>query len=400
MLSLTRYIMINEGGAAGHMAHPFEYTDFIGNDLLQLVNDLFSGKVETMKEKLDGFNISATMNNDGEVVFIRNKSNLNSEKGGMTVDDMIEKWAEREHQKKVFKLSGEIIESVFKKLGKDYFNPDNETRKIINCECIIAGKTNIMPYAADRVAFHGYYIYKLRDGKWELEEDVEGHVDDLYKAAEGMDSAKPRPNLVIKSVADANKFAERFKAEVKKLFASEELDLSASIEEWKMKRFEKIKPEWLDKDVDKIFNRWFNLDKSFKASELKKLYPDHYDDVKSDKFAKQYIKKVMQPLDNLFLAIGNELISILDGFINSGAHSEVTTELDNDMKEVVELVKKEGSTEIQDEVERNMQRLQTLNNKLNSAEGIVFTFKGRRMKLTGSFACVNQILGARFKLEK
>ena len=44
------------------------------------------------------------------------------------------------------------------------------------------------------------------------------------------------------------------------------------------------------------------------------------------------------------------------------------------------------------------QVLQNLNNKYNSAEGIVFTYKNRRMKLTGSFACINAILGARFSI--
>ena len=65
-----------------------------------------------------------------------------------------------------------------------------------------------MPYAADRVAFHGYKIYELIDGKYKEVDDVEGPVDDIYKAAEGIDAAKPRPNLVIKSVEEGIKFAE------------------------------------------------------------------------------------------------------------------------------------------------------------------------------------------------
>ena len=80
LINNKKELYVMEGGQAGHMAHPFDYTDFTANDLIQLVDDLFSGKVEHMKEKLDGFNIIATMNNKGDVVFIRNKSNLNSEK--------------------------------------------------------------------------------------------------------------------------------------------------------------------------------------------------------------------------------------------------------------------------------------------------------------------------------
>lgn len=405
MISLQRYVMINEGGAGGHMSHPIDYTDFTGIELIELVENLFSGKVTTIKEKLDGMNINATMNKDGEVVFIRNNSNLNSEKGGMSIDDMVEKWAEREHQKRVFTQAGNIITTIFKKLGVKYFNPDNNTRKVINCECIVEGKTNIMPYASDRVAFHGYKIFergvnKKGEPAWIEKDEVEGGVDDIYKVAEGIDAAKPRPNLVIKSIEDGQKFVKQFTKSIDRLFENEGLTLNNTIEEWKFTRFEKVKPDWLDKNVKEIFNRWFNNDKSFKASELKKIYPEHYDEVKDDKFGKPFIGKVMEPLDNLFLAIGNELIDLLDGFTNKDSHNKVIDSLRNDMEETIELVKQSGSTEVQDKVERNLNRLKALNDKYNSAEGIVFTYKGRLMKLTGSFAAINQILGARFDLEK
>ena len=125
MINLSRYIMLFEGGQAGHMAHPFDYTDFTANDLIDLVDSLFKGKIENLKEKLDGMNLMATMNNNGETVFIRNNTNLNSEKGGMSIQDMIDKWAEKEHQKKVFTQAGKTITMIFNKLGKEFFNPDS-----------------------------------------------------------------------------------------------------------------------------------------------------------------------------------------------------------------------------------------------------------------------------------
>ena len=62
MLSLQQFINIFEGGAGGHMAHPYDYADFTAADLIDLVDSLFKGKIEDLKEKLDGFNIEATMN--------------------------------------------------------------------------------------------------------------------------------------------------------------------------------------------------------------------------------------------------------------------------------------------------------------------------------------------------
>ena len=70
--------------------------------------------------------------------FIRNKSNLNSELGGMSIQDMADKWADKPSVQNTFLTAGKIITEIFNKLGKKYFNPDADTRKVINCECIIA----------------------------------------------------------------------------------------------------------------------------------------------------------------------------------------------------------------------------------------------------------------------
>lgn len=393
-LSKNLHNMIMEGGAGGHMSHPYDYTELTGNDLLDLVDSLFSGKIENVKEKLDGTNIHATMNNQGQVVFIRNKSNLNSELGGMSIQDMADKWADKPSVQNTFLTAGEIITEIFEKLGSKYFNPSDDTRKVINCECIIAGKTNVMPYAEDRVAFHGYKIYKYNGTTWEIEDEVEGHVDDIYKAAEGISAAKPRKNLVIKSLEEAAKFAKKFEKSIKDLFKQEDLSLNNSIEDWKKSRFEKIKPTWLDKKVDKVFARWFNNDKSFKATELKKIYPDNYDDVKSDKFAKTYIKQVMEPIDDLFIELGNAFIKMCEGFTNDEAHHTIVDTIKNDIEDICAEIEKTGTDEVKQQFGFQLDRLMKLgDDAINSAEGVVFEYKGRLMKLTGSFAAINQILG-------
>ena len=394
----TNNPMINEGGAGGHMSHPFDYDELTGDDLIELVEDLFGGKITDMKEKLDGTNIHATMNNNGQVVFIRNKSNLNSELGGMSIQDMADKWADKPSVQNTFLAAGKIITEIFNKLGKKYFNPDADTRKVINCECIIAGKTNVMPYASDRVAFHGYKIYKKNGNTWEEAENVEGHVDDIYKAAEGIDAAKPRMNLVIKSVEEANKFAKVFKGKLEKLFKDEKLGTNVSLETWKRCRFEKFMPEWLNdggKDViTAVYNRWFNGDKSFKAAELKKIYANNYSDVVSDKFAKPYVKQVMEPIDDLFLEIGNQFIKLCNGFTNDDAYASVVDTLTKDIEDVCDNIEKNGSEEVKQQLEFQLTRLRKLgDNAINHAEGVVFTYKGRLMKATGSFAAINQILG-------
>lgn len=401
MINLEKYINIFEGGAGGHMAHPYDYDDFTGNDLVEFVDSLFGGKIEHMKEKLDGFNLSATMNNGGDVVFVRNDTDRNSPKGGMDLNDINEKWKDKPQQLKTFGTSAKIITEIFKNIDVKFFNPDNTHRKIINCECIIAGQTNILPYASDRVAFHGYKLYEWNGEKWIEQEDVEGHVEELYKAAEGIDQAKPRPDLVIKSTEEAAKLCEKFKKEIAKLWKNERLNLSATIDEWRHVRYKKIAPEWIREDND-IYNRLFNNDKSVSLTVIKKRYPEHKEELAEldKKFKKDICNSVSGVLDNLFLNIGNEMIDILDGFVNSGAKDKTIKTLKDSMSNVIQMIQKSGTDEDKETLMKALERLKALGDKYNVAEGIVIMWKGRRMKLTGSFAPINKALGLRFNYEK
>lgn len=395
MINLINYIKIFEGGAAGHMAHPYDYAEFTGNDLIEFIDDLFSGKIEHMKEKLDGFNIEATKNNNNEVVFIRNNGDRNSEKGGMDIEDIKTKWEGKQQQQKTFLTAATTITKIFEKVDKKFFNPDETHRKIINCECIVEGNTNIVPYASDRVAFHGYKVYELNGQKWIAKEDVEGNVEELYKAAEGIDQAKPRPDLVINSQETANKLAEKFKKEVTKLWKNEKLELTANINDWRHTRYVKFAPDWMKNDND-IFNRLFNEDKSVNLGTLKKRYPEHMSELSTIDKDKDFIDKVNDPLSNLFLEIGNEAIDIMDGFVNSGAKDKTITSLKNELSATISLVNKNGNEADKKKLMKALERIKMLGDKLNTAEGIVIVYKGRRMKLTGSFAPLNQALGLRF----
>ena len=380
------------GGFAKHMMHPYEYTEFSANDLVELIDLLFHDKIENIKEKLDGFNLMATMNNEGQVVFIRNSSNLNSENGGFTIDDIKIKWEGKEQQINVFTSAALIIEKIFNKLGKEFFNLDSTHRKVINCECIIKGQTNVIPYISNRVAFHGYKLFELIDNKWIEIKDIEGDVDDIYEIAKGIEEAKPRPNLKISSLENSDILYKKFRKALLRLWKNEGLDYNASIKDWKKQRFKKFAYDWFKEDID-IFNRICNEDKTVNANELKKRYPEHLDEIKKlDKeIRKKITGQIMRPLDNLFLQIGNELIDLLKGFINSDNKEEIIKIIKSNVNDIIKL--KNNST-----IQKSVNRLNHLNNKYNAAEGIVVVYKGKRMKFTGSFAPINQILGIRFEL--
>jgi hypothetical protein len=400
MINLNQYIDIFEGGASGHMSHVIDETDFTCQDLLNLVDDLFGGKVTSATEKLDGTNIQATMNNQGEVVFIRNKGDLNSEKGGMSVGDMAEKWKDKPQTAKTFVTAGKTLEKIFKRIGGKFFNPDSETRNIVNCECIIAGVTNIMYYDDDQVDFHNIWVYKKKGDEWVKETVTRDGLDTIQKAIEKDDKAKLTPNVIIQVTKDSNKFATEYKKKIFDLFKSEGLGKDATIEDWKKKRFENVAPEWMtEKDV--FFNRWFNSDKSVNIRVLKKSYPEHADEITTidKKDYKKYVKDVVEPIDDLFSDMANKVIELTTGLMNDGVKDKTIANLKSSLEAAQKLVNDKGTEEDKENLKKQLLRFQKLGGKINSTEGVVFTWKGRMMKLTGSFASCNQIIGAQYKIK-
>lgn len=400
MLNLRQYIQIFEGGASGHMDHIISETDFTCQDLLDLIDDLFSGKISNATEKLDGTNIQASMNNQNEVVFIRNKGDINSERGGMTVADMIEKWKDKPTVQKAFVSAGRTLEKIFKRIGGKFFNPDPNTRLLVNCECIVSGTTNIMYYDDDQVDFHNIWVYKKDDDEWKKDSVTKNGLDVIQKAIEKDDKAKLTPNVIIQVTKDSNKFANEYKKKVIDLFKAEGLGKDATIEDWKKKRFESRAPEWMT-EKDAFFNRWFNSDKSVNIRILKKSYPEHADEITSidKKDYKKYVKDVIEPIDDLFLDMSNKVIELTSGLINDGVKDKAIVNLKNEIEATKNLVDEKGTQEDKDKLKEQLLRLQKLGNKLNSTEGIVFTWKDRMMKMTGSFAATNAIIGAKYRIK-
>ena len=402
MKNLYKYLQnVLEGGASGHMAHPYDYTDFTLRDLKGLIRRLFEGRIEDVTEKVDGTNIQATVNKDGEVVFIRNKGNLNSEKGGMSIRDMADKWADKPSVAKTFLQAGEIITQVFSNIPNKFFNPDPETRVIVNCECVVAGKTNIMPYASDAVDFHDLWIYKFNGTEWVQDEVTKKGLEVVEKACEKIDNAQVTPQIIIKTIESSKQKIVDYIKQLDKLFKQEGLKEYSTIDDWKKVRFRKeceSNHKWIlnGDGVDVLYNRWFNDDKSTNIKAIKQMYPDNVDELTSldKKGKKDIVKNVMEPLDTFFIKMGNDVLELCDGIINSGREGEVVEILKKDLEEVVKDIEMNGSEESKTKLLNQLKRLEAGDNKVQALEGIVFRYNGKLMKITSNFAPLNAILGS------
>lgn len=400
MKNLYKYI--TEGGAAGHMAHPYDYVDFTLRDIKGLIRNLFTAKIDDVTEKIDGLNIVASMNNDGEVIFIRNKGDLNSSKGGMSIQDMASKWSDRPSVAKTYTDAGEIITKVFNKIGPKFFNPDPDTRVAVNCECVVAGVTNIMPYSTSQVDFHNLFIYKKGDSSWEHTDTTKDGLNVINKACDRIDGAQLTPQILIKITKESENILVSFIKEIDKLWKKEGLKEYDTIDQYKQHRFYdwcKNNAEWiLNGNENVLYSRWLNGDKSINIRQIKQCYPDHIDELTSlDKTGyKDMVSMIGEPLDTFFSKLGNAIIKQCDGFINSGVENEVISQLRNDLNDVVKTIRSGDDQEIRSKLDKQLTRLEKLGNEINPVEGIVFNYKGKLMKCTGSFASLNKIVNFKY----
>lgn len=398
--------LVIEGGASGHMKHIIDYDELTLDNIKGIIYSLFSGRIEKMTEKIDGTNIQASMNNAGEVIFIRNNGDLQSERGGMSIEDMVNKWAGKDKIQRTFVESGKTLEQVFLKLGPKFFNPDPETRIFLNCECLIEGTTNIMPYISSKVSVHDMWIYKNVDGKWEHTETTKDGLSKVESAMEDIDGAQITPEIIISVTEEGTRIRNSYFKELNKLFKDAGLRNKNTIEDYKKYRIDRWisdNASWINSnEIGKmsIYDRYFHGVKSGNSSmrSIKSLYPDNVDDIQwlDTTGYKDMLKYATEELDIIFLRLGNDVINLCQGFINDAGKDSVIDELERNLKEVVSEIENDPDTKESSKTKllNQLNRLNTIGNKINATEGIVFTYRGRLMKCTGSFAPLNQILGS------
>lgn len=418
--------MLNEGGAAGHMQHPYDYTDFTFRDLKNLINDLFAGNIEDVTEKLDGQNLFASVDEQGNTIFARNETHL--KQSPWYLNDIMNnpRWKENPSVLHAFSNGAITVDQIFKNIpGRvNFFNEDNistgkRTRYWINLEIIDTENFNVIPYADSRVSFHKVVGTYQSDGMWkrfdvsdDINEKMMKVIDSAIKKTDKTNfKAQLTPEVIVKKLNDGNVKAEKYTAYIDNLLESKNLPDSVTIEEYKeecMKGYiEREKSlKWISGDImSALLDRWIRgiktpnikyIYKNLKLENGKYMTAGQYDIVHAFETTKSkdlVLKKIMRPLDILFIKIGNDILKHVSGLVNSGHEKEVQDRLRNTLSDIRKTIDNSDDEKLRDRLTASLSRLAEVNNELNSTEGIVFRWNGRIMKLTGSFAPLNQILG-------
>lgn len=434
--------IILESGAAGHMNHPYDIDNFTFNDLIDLIHDLFAGEINDISEKLDGQNIFASVDLNGNTIFARNNSQLYEEP--LTYEKMLknEKWQNNPGVMHAFTNGAKTIEKVFNNIPNKikFFNYKNSNDFLqftywVNCEILDTENYNVIPYLTSTVSFHGFkatvkdirkdaaeynkpYIIDINEADNKFLKNI---LDKAIKKAEKTYKlefkAQLTPDIILKKIEHGEQKANYYYNLIDHILAdANQSSFNITLREYKQEMLIRYLEsssdlKFIDNEVlSFLLVRWIDNKKQNKISDIEKnnltLSTGEVPTKKQIKIISDFdknevskvISKIMKPLDTLFIKLGNEIIKNVNGLTNDNNKSLIIKKLHKELINMESLLKKVDDPKIKEKLQTSIQRLSTVNNELNATEGIVFKYKDHILKLTGSFAPLNQIIGLKNRL--
>lgn len=423
-------IPMNETSAAGRIDHPYDDNNLTFGEIKEMIMSLFSGKITDIEEKIDGINILASVDINGNIIFARNKTHLLNTP--MLADDIKNNSNWNEKTKMSFINGVNTITKVFNNIKNkiDYFNYDDKVdgvkyRNWISIEIVDHSNMNVIPYVDNFVSFHKKIITVCT--KYYPKEDYSKSVfadpnieTDTYKLEQAIKEtnlkddefkASITPKMIFKNLGNSNIIALENINELIDLMDEYEINDNNTVAEYKYKAYFKYlinnNPIHLTKEeMEKLSARWSGLrNVQINDFRIKDMDPTQMKMTikKIREFEKNNLaalrKRIMMPLDRFFINLGNDALKLFKGGKNEGNESKVTEQIRKAITNSISNIQETGDIKSLEKLEYLLFRLgDTI--EVNASEGIVFKYHGRFYKLTGTFAVLNQIMDVSRKTER
>jgi hypothetical protein len=424
--------LLTEGGAAGHMSHPFDDRELTFGDLKEMIRRSLAGELNVEKEvteKLDGQNLMFSWK-DGQLVAARNQGHLkNAGAAAPNVKEFSSIFADRpDNIRDAFVSAVEDLETAISGLTDAQKNKVfREGERFMNIEVMTPATQNVIPQNVDMLVFHGTQAYDSAGKAVSVDSegnDITSELKDSARMLKGMlkqinADVQKRYSLnapIVVELPKSKTFGDsyaKYSAKIDKLknkFRLKDNDKVMKYHDswWRdllNKQQTKTKEIFPSNVYEALIGRWAYNDKSNKITTIKKDLSDHPKLLAwVTKFEKEDITKQfeenMWPFQFIFLKLGAEVLKNVKGFVAAGGSDDIAKALDVHVKTLES--KKIGSVESPDKFKKDMEKLNKNLNRLNSiggsnaiapTEGVVFQYKGGTYKLTGTFAPINQIMG-------
>ena len=400
----TTESLIMEGGAYGHMNHPFDVQmNLTFGDLKNIVKQALNGKLELAREKTDGQALAISWVN-GRLVAARNKSHLKSKgKDAMGVQDVISKFAGRGSVSDAFTFAIKDLESAVRGLSDtDKKSIFKDGKCFMNCEIIYPENTNVVPYGTSLLVFHGTMEYN-EEGDAVGENPAAGAklaamVKKINADVQSKFTIQGPPIQKLPVNKDLKAKQSVYLAMITKLQSEFGLTDKNGVADyhqaWWRQFVDKNAPSLDEQQKIGLVKRWAFGDKSFRLADIKdtklKAWADQTDKKDQAKITKDNLLK----FEEIFLGVGADVLSFMTSVLTANPEA-AKQQMVGRLETAISSIRATGDAKNLAKLEIELARLNALGgfDKIVPNEGIVFTYKGATYKLTGAFAPLNQILG-------
>jgi hypothetical protein len=396
--------LLLEGGAYGHMSHPFDDMDLTFGDLKDIISKALNGDLGVVREKTDGQALAISWKN-GRLIAARNKGNLaNAGANAMGIEDVASKFGGRGGLTDAYNFAMKDLSAAINGLSnaqkKKIFN---EGKCFMNLEVIWPDSVNVIPYGQALLVFHNTTCYDEKGVAIGADGGAAGTLAGMIKQVNADVQSKYTiqgpPITSIPKSDDLSSKQGKYLSRLKKLQSEFGLSDSDNVADyhqswwdWWITTNAPIKVDKLTKEA--LIRRWAFGDKGFRLNtisnpELQKWAIDH-DKVNVIKQQKDNIK----PFEEIFLGVGADVLEFVGSVLTVHPEKAIRS-MKQKFVSVASQVRSGGNPAQIQKLKSELERLNKLGGieKIVANEGLVFVYNGKTYKLTGTFAPLNQILG-------
>jgi hypothetical protein len=400
--------LITEGGAYGHMNHPFDIEmNLTFGDLKAIIKGALNGNLELAREKTDGQALAISWRDDRGLIAARNKSHLkNKGAEALTIKGVADKFANRGGLTDAYNFAMKDLESAIKGLSKAQRDKIfQQGASFMNLEVIYPTSVNVIPYDQPLLVFHNTTEYnEAGEGigaNQSAARILAGMIKQINKDVQNNYTIQGPPVTELPKSQKLSTQQSKFESMLKKLQGEFKLKDSDGVADyhqaWWEQWVDKNSPETLTNDEKMgLVKRWAFNDKGFRLDNKNIKSSKVLDWAKSiDTQDKEKISKEnTMKFEDIFLGVGAEVLSFMSSVLAANPDKAVR-DMKNELDTTIKAVQKSGDIKKIEKLRLELERLARLGgkDKIVPNEGIVFVYKGNTYKLTGAFAPLNQILG-------
>ncbi len=403
-----------EGGSFGHMAHPYDDVNLTFGEIKDMISDALQGglnKEAISTEKLDGQAIAVSWK-DGQLIASRNQGDRkNAGANSLSVQGVIDKFAGRGDISDAFAFAIQDLSSAIGKINpKKRDEIFKNGRAFMHLELIYPPTTNVINYDSYKLIFHNTSTYDMDGVEIDQSKTAAGELTKAIKDvnADIQKTFQVDPPKAIEFAKNVNFEADRgeFFNELAKIQKKAKMNDNQSVRDYIRKEYSDLLYakageygfDLTDNMLDGLIQRFAYKDMAFSVRQMKReiTNQDFFNWLRDfeKKDAPNFYKKVIGPIETLFLKLGVRVIKLMTGLLAldpEGQIEAIKVELDKAIKGV----RSKGNDKEKARLEAQLKKLEAIGgmDAVLPTEGIVFQYKGKTYKLTGGFAPINQILG-------